>query len=750
LNGITVSFGPFAFEPQSGRLTKSGRRIKLQPKSAALLACLLEHPGAVIGRAEIQKRLWPEGTYVDFEIGIRVAMKKLRGALCDSAEAPTYIQTVPGAGYRFIATVEANAADPAPPPARRSRRGLWTLSVGAMVLALAAIWILSAGSRGLRFGSRDSVVIAAFENRTGESLLDGTLEYALERELSQSRHVNVAPRDRIDDVLTLMRHSTGAVLDERLARQVAVRDGGIKAVLSGRVEKLGGRYVLTVRLVNPATGATVAVFDSVGTQEELLPAVRTISGRLRRELGETVSVAATDDPQVYRVTTPSLAALRLFAAGAARLNSGYEWAAAAALFEQAVQEDPDFATAHIYAARCYSNLNQDDRAAPHYEAAYRLAPGVSERERLFILGSYHERYLRDDQAALPVFQTLASLYPDHLWGVANLLGIYHRLHMPHEEVRELKRIIQLRPARVDWLYAVWSYHTFARPDRPETKRYGDQLRGLEADAPDLVAGPDLDAATERWRSGDIRGAAREVARLTDYALRRGSGRYQRAALDANLALGRTAAAQEICRQGSMSGELPGSLLRRDCMLRVAYARDNRPEGTELLSATDKGMTKAGWLQGIMLATMWIGSDALAERWTGGKTIPMTAGFLLLARNLPAEAVQQFGQVDYILDVPVKGLYGTPSTLLWFRYGLAIGLEKEGRLQEAIDAIEPFTRPSAAHLSDAWPWLQCRAKVAELYRKAGRVAEAARVEDDLRRRLAEADPDHPLRVQLLRR
>ena len=474
-----------------------------------------------------------------------------------------------------------------------------------------------------------------------------------------------------------------------------------------------------------------------------------ISGRLRGALGETVSVAAAEDPQVYRVTTPSLAALRLFAAGAARLNSGYEWGPAAALFEQAVQEDPDFATAHIYAARCYSNLKQDDRAAPHFEAAYRLAPGVSERERLFIQGSYYERHIRDDAMALPVFQTLASLYPDHLWGVANLLAIYHRLHMPVEEVRELKRLIRLRPARIDWLYTVWSHHTFARPDRPEAKRYGDHLRKLEADAPDLAAGPDLDAATERWRNGDVRGAAREVARLTEYALKRGSGRYQRAVLDANLALGRTAASQEICRQGSMSGELPGSLMNRDCLLRVAYARDNRHQGMELLAATDKGMTKTGWWQGVMLATMWIGSNSLAERWTGGNTVPMTAGFLSLARNLPAEAVQQFGQVDYILDVPVRGLQGTPSTLLWFRYGMAIGLEKEGKVQEAIDALEPFTRPATAHLSDAWSWPQCRAKVAELYRKAGRAEEAARVEDDLRRRLAEADADHPLRARLER-
>src|SRR6185369_10215475 len=142
--------------------------------------------------------------------------------------------------------------------------------------------------------------------------------------------------------------------------------------------------------------------------------------------------------------------------------------------------DPDFATAHIYAARCYSNFKQDEKAAPHYEAGRRLAAGVSERERLFILGTYAERFLHDDRQALPSFQALASLYPDHLWGVSALLDIYGRLRMYHEQAREMKRLTEIRPPSYKWLFAIWNYHTFVRPDREEAKRYGDRLRSLEA------------------------------------------------------------------------------------------------------------------------------------------------------------------------------------------------------------------------------------------------------------------------------
>jgi TolB-like protein/DNA-binding winged helix-turn-helix (wHTH) protein/Flp pilus assembly protein TadD len=108
----TVSFGPFKFEPSSGRLTKHGNRIKLQGKSAEILRCLLEQPGQLITRAEIVKRLWPDGTYVDYELGVRVALKKLRDALGDSPDDAVYIQTVRGEGYRFIAPVAALAEEP--------------------------------------------------------------------------------------------------------------------------------------------------------------------------------------------------------------------------------------------------------------------------------------------------------------------------------------------------------------------------------------------------------------------------------------------------------------------------------------------------------------------------------------------------------------------------------------------------------------------------------------------------------------
>jgi len=97
-----VSFGPYRVDLRSGELYKGGVRIVLQGQSFRLLEGLLERPGEVLGRDELRARLWPSDTYVDFEHSINAAVRRLRRALGDSADAPRYIETLPRRGYRFV------------------------------------------------------------------------------------------------------------------------------------------------------------------------------------------------------------------------------------------------------------------------------------------------------------------------------------------------------------------------------------------------------------------------------------------------------------------------------------------------------------------------------------------------------------------------------------------------------------------------------------------------------------------------
>ena len=110
-----LCFGSFEFDPKTGELRKHGLRVKLQGQPVEMLTMLLEDPGQVVTREALQKRLWPANTYVDFEQSLNAAIKRLRAALGDSADAPLFIETLPRRGYRFIAPVTQPAKDLAPP-----------------------------------------------------------------------------------------------------------------------------------------------------------------------------------------------------------------------------------------------------------------------------------------------------------------------------------------------------------------------------------------------------------------------------------------------------------------------------------------------------------------------------------------------------------------------------------------------------------------------------------------------------------
>jgi DNA-binding winged helix-turn-helix (wHTH) protein len=107
-----VRFAAFEFDPGSGELRKHGLRIKLNGQPIDLLAMLIEHAGEVVTREELQKRLRPAETYVDFEHSLNAAIKRLRAALGDSADAPRFIETLARQGYRFIAPLSPSRGEP--------------------------------------------------------------------------------------------------------------------------------------------------------------------------------------------------------------------------------------------------------------------------------------------------------------------------------------------------------------------------------------------------------------------------------------------------------------------------------------------------------------------------------------------------------------------------------------------------------------------------------------------------------------
>jgi len=108
-------FDEFELRSESGELFRNGNRVRVQEQSLQVLLALLENAGCVVGRDQLRDRLWPQGTYVDFEHSLNAAVKRLRAALDDDADSPCYIETLPKRGYRFIKDLEVSAETKSPP-----------------------------------------------------------------------------------------------------------------------------------------------------------------------------------------------------------------------------------------------------------------------------------------------------------------------------------------------------------------------------------------------------------------------------------------------------------------------------------------------------------------------------------------------------------------------------------------------------------------------------------------------------------
>jgi DNA-binding winged helix-turn-helix (wHTH) protein/Tol biopolymer transport system component len=163
----TVRFGAFEADLHSGEVRKSGNRIKLQDQPFKVLQILLERPGNLVTREELQTRIWPEENYGDFDHAVNVAVGKLRTALGDSADNPSFIETVPRRGYRFVARLENLAIEtlpapapvegPSPPPARgisgRRLAALASFVAVSGILIASGIWLgrRTAPTRALDF-----------------------------------------------------------------------------------------------------------------------------------------------------------------------------------------------------------------------------------------------------------------------------------------------------------------------------------------------------------------------------------------------------------------------------------------------------------------------------------------------------------------------------------------------------------------------------------------------------------------------
>ena len=213
VNRPPIRFGIFEVDLRAGELRRQGVKIRLQQQPFQILAMLLEHPGEVVTREEIQKRLWPADTFVDFNQGLNRAANRLRESLGDDADNPRYIETLPRRGYRFVAPVQDAAAVrhelpvmavEADAPTHLSRARLWTRKGLIVASAAVALLVLLAGFAYLRRPHLPNSVV--------------------QKRVMASERLRLGPDQHGQGVL-LLQAVPGRSVSQRYARQVLRRSG---------------------------------------------------------------------------------------------------------------------------------------------------------------------------------------------------------------------------------------------------------------------------------------------------------------------------------------------------------------------------------------------------------------------------------------------------------------------------------------------------------------------------------------------
>jgi len=348
-----VRFGVFEADFHAGELRKSGLKIKLHAQPLAVLRVLLERPGEIVTREELQRKLWGNNTFVDFDHGLNKTINKLRDALSDNADAPRYIETLPRRGYRFIAPVTTPAPgaeqSPSPEPKSKSQFVLWAAVTVAVLVAFGIYWFgfRSRVRRAATVPTKAMLAVLPFENMSGDDsedyFADGLTEEMI-AQLGQLQPANLGVIAR-----------TSAMHYKHTKESVAQigHELGVNYLLEGSVRLAGQRVRITAQLIQAgdqthlwAESYETPLTDILKIQREI---AERITGALRLELlpsQKSVALATHFDPEAYRKY--------LLGLNESRKGTRQGQGKAIQYFRQAIAIDPQDARAYAALAEAYN------------------------------------------------------------------------------------------------------------------------------------------------------------------------------------------------------------------------------------------------------------------------------------------------------------------------------------------------------------------------------------------------------------
>jgi TolB-like protein/DNA-binding winged helix-turn-helix (wHTH) protein/Flp pilus assembly protein TadD len=454
-----VRFGTLEADLSASELRKSDVRIKLHGQPFEVLAMLLERPGEVVTREELQQRLWPTDTFVDFDHGVNTAINRLREALGDSADAPRFVETLPRRGYRFIAQVEEvqpprisaensnKTGEVTARPARTKWRGglVFTLcSFCAIGLAGLVAWrhfYVKGAVHPMR-----SIAVLPMENLSGDAaqeyFADGMTEELI-AELARIQALKVISRTSVMEYKGTKKHLP------QIAREL-----GVDGIVEGSVIREGDQVRLTVQLLDGPNDRHLWGED----YQRELRGILTLQREMAQAIAQQIRVQLTPQQQARVRSAPAVnpEAYEAYLRGrfylSTRFSTLQEQNTGKSYFEESIRKDPGFAEAYAGLARSYvllgdfRHLSREHAYRPAKEAlskALELDNSMADAHLTLALLSW--RYEWNWAAAEREYNYALALAPSYAWAHASYSYYLSLTGRRAEAFAEITRSRELDP-----------------------------------------------------------------------------------------------------------------------------------------------------------------------------------------------------------------------------------------------------------------------------------------------------------------
>ena len=344
-----------------------------------------------------------------------------------------------------IPALTSSSASIRKPPAAGRRLPGWLIPAVLVVIVAAGLFAVLM-RRGHALTEKDSILIADFVNTTADPVFDGTLKKALAVDLGQSPYLNVFPEQKVRQTLQFMGRNAGDRITSEVGHEICQREG-IKAILTGSIDNVGGQYAIALEATNVSSG------DSLGRQqvqaerkEDVLNALHRAASSLRGQLGESLAMVQKYDMPLSQATTSSLDALKALSIGDNKHNIGDELGAIPS-YQHAIEVDPNFAMAYARLGAIYNNLQQTQLSEENRQKAFELRDRASEREKLYIMSHYYADSGQLDKG-ITALELYRQTYPRDPIPYNNIGNIYNQLGQFDNALENAKHAIDLDPDMV--------------------------------------------------------------------------------------------------------------------------------------------------------------------------------------------------------------------------------------------------------------------------------------------------------------